>query len=203
MKTKLKSIIRLSLLTLAALVVGVNVYSLNASRLAGDAVPMPFGVGAAVVLSGSMEPALSVGDLLIVTEREAYGVGDVVVYLDGPTAITHRIVEVREVTTEPPEADTSAPQTELQMVTQGDANNTPDEPISAGQIKGAVALRIPLLGYLVNVIKTPVGTLVILAAAVLLLERSFRNDKKRDREQMDEIRREIEMLKQQREEPKN
>ena len=56
------------LVTLAALV-GINVYALNASRLAGNQVPMPFGVGASVVLSGSMEPELSVGDLLLCGSR--------------------------------------------------------------------------------------------------------------------------------------
>ena len=201
MKNKhIKTAIRISLLTLAAVIVGLNVYSINASRLAGDAMPMPFGVGAAVVLSGSMEPALSVGDLLIVTEQETYGVGDIVVYCDGATAITHRILSVDEVEVESPEPD-AAPITETQITTKGDANNTADEPISPAQIKGEVTLAIPLVGYIVNVIKTPVCTVLILAAAILLLERSFRKEKQQDDERLDELRREIEKLKQQREEP--
>ena len=60
------SVARYIILGLLAVVIGLNVFSLNATRLAGDAVPMPFGFGGSVVLSGSMEPALSVGDLLIV-----------------------------------------------------------------------------------------------------------------------------------------
>ena len=44
---------------------GINVYLWNASSLAGNAMPMPFGFGMAVVLSGSMEPVLSVNDLLL------------------------------------------------------------------------------------------------------------------------------------------
>ena len=198
---KIKTVVRIFLLTLAALIIGLNVYTINASRLAGDAVPMPFGVGAAVVLSGSMEPALSVGDLLIVTREESYGIGDIVVYQDGSTAITHRIVGMEEAEVDSPSPEGSQPAVELRITTQGDANDTPDDPISPTQIKGRVAFSIPLVGYIVNVIKTPIGTLLILAAALFLLERSFRLDKKRDDDQLEEIRRQIEELKKQREEP--
>ena len=75
----IKTVIRIGLLILVALIIGINLYTINASRIAGNAVPMPFGIGAAVVLSGSMEPALSAGDLLIVAESSSYGVGDMVV----------------------------------------------------------------------------------------------------------------------------
>lgn len=199
MKNTGKTIIRISLLTLAALLIGLNVYSINASRLAGDSVPMPFGVGAAVVLSGSMEPALSAGDLLIVTEKDSYSVGDVVVYQDGSSAITHRIVSMEEIEVENPDSDSGESLTEWQFVTQGDANNIPDSPIHQSRIKGKVSFRIPYIGYVVNLIKTPIGTILILAAAVFLLERSFRRDKERDHDQLEAIRREIEQLKKQNE----
>lgn len=179
-KQVLKTVLRITLLVLAALVVGINVYLLNASRLAGDAVPIPFGIGSAVVLSGSMEPEISVGDLLIISESKNYEVGDVVVYQDGRMAVTHRIVAISE----------------DEVITKGDANNTEDDPITIEQIKGKVVVAIPLAGYAVNAIKTPIGTLCILALAIFLLERSFRTEKQRDEKQLDAIRAEIERLKQ-------
>lgn len=179
-KKTLIAIIRISLLTLAALIIGLNVYTINSSRLAGDAVPMPFGVGAAVVLSGSMEPELSVGDLLIVAKRDSYAIGDVVVFQDGRTAVTHRIVSIS--------AD--------HVVTQGDANNIQDAPIALEQIKGEVALAIPFLGYAVNIIKTPLGTLCILTLAIFLLERSFHLEKEKDNQTLENMKAEIERLKQ-------
>lgn len=47
--------------------------------LAGNQVPMPFGMGVAVVLSGSMESELITNDVIIVRETNDYAVGDVVV----------------------------------------------------------------------------------------------------------------------------
>lgn len=178
-KQVLKTVLRITLLVLAALVVGTNVYLLNASRLAGDAVPMPFGIGSAVVLSGSMEPEISVGDLLIIYESKNYEVGDVVVYQSGRIAVTHRIVSIS--------GD--------EVITRGDANNAEDEPITLERIKGKVVMIIPCVGYLVNIIKTPLGTFSIIALAVFLLERSFRVEKEKDDQQLKDIKAEIEKMK--------
>lgn len=179
-KKRFKIAIRIASLALVALIIGLNVYTINASHLAGNTVPMPFGVGAAVVLSGSMEPELSVGDLLIVAERKTYDVGDIVVYQDGRMAVTHRIISISK----------------NEVITCGDANNIEDAPITHAQIKGKVVLAIPLLGYAVNIIKTPLGTLCIIALAVFILERSFRLEKAKDTEALENIKAEIEKLKQ-------
>ena len=168
------------MLVVVALIFGVNMYAFNASRLAGNTVPMPFGVGMTVVLSGSMEPKLSTGDLLLVVEKDEYFEDEIIVFQEGRMAITHRIVTI--------EGD--------EITTCGDANNTPDDPITKEQIKGKVVLAIPLVGYLVNAIKTPIGTIVILAAAFFLLERSFRAEKEENRKKLDDIKAEIEKLKQ-------
>lgn len=178
-KQRLFSLLRLLGLCVLAAVIGINVYTFNASRLVGNAFPMPLGFGLSVVLSGSMEPELSTGDLLLVVAREEYKPDEVVVFLDGRSAVVHRIIAM--------DGDT--------VTTQGDANNQADEPISTELICGKVVLAIPLIGYLVSVIKTPLGTLLILALAVWLLNRSFRRDQKEKTEQLDMIRAEIEKLK--------
>ncbi len=177
---KIFSYLRLPLLCIVAAVLGINIYTWNATRLTGNIVPMPFGVGAAVVLSGSMEPELSVGDLLFVAERDTYEVEDVVVYQDGGMAVTHRIIAINE----------------NEVITKGDANNTEDDPITLSHIKGEVVFAVPLVGYIVNLLKSPIGMLLILAAAVFLLESSFHGEKQRDEKALDEIRAEIERLKQ-------
>ena len=178
---KLKTALRIGLIVLAAAVLGVNLYTWNLSLVSGNTVPMPFGVGAAVVVSGSMEPALSAGDLIIVAEREDYAVGDVIVFQDGRMAVTHRITAVADDT----------------VTTKGDANNTEDSPIHRAQIKGKVVAAVPLAGYVVNAIKTPLGTLALLALAVVLMESSFRAEKQKDADELAAIRAEIERLKKQ------
>ena len=133
----------------------------------------------AVVLSGSMEPAVSVGDLLIISEWNNYQVGDIVVYQSGRIAVTHRIVSIS--------GD--------EVITRGDANNAEDEPIPLERIKGKVVMIIPCVGYLVKIIKTPLGTFAIIALAVFLMERSFRVEKEKDDQQLKDIKAEIEKMK--------
>lgn len=178
---KLKAPIRIALLVLVAVLIGVSIYSINAARLSGNRFPMPLGIGASVVLSGSMEPSLSVGDLLIVVPTDELGVGDVVVYTSSGAAIVHRIIEIDT------ESGTA--------VTRGDANNASDDPIPLTAIKGKVVYAIPLLGYAVEAIKTPVATVALIALAIWLMEASFRQDRARGDDEREALIREIERLK--------
>ena len=88
------------------------------------------------VATGSMEPAIGVGDVVVVcrTDPDTLQVGDVIRYrLDGYTVI-HRIVERQD------GADGQA----QAFITQGDNNNGPDsEPVSPEQIMGRVILTVP------------------------------------------------------------
>ena len=175
---QLKTAGRLAVLLVIGIFLGVRFYAWNAQSLTGNPVPMPFGVGASVVLSGSMEPTLSVGDLLIFTEQEKYMVGDVVVYQSGRTPVVHRIVAM--------DAES--------VVTRGDANNASDIPFTPDQIKGKVNLVIPLIGHLFLALKTPVGTLLTVAVALLLMELSFRKERKEKQNEQDKIKEEIRLL---------
>ena len=51
-KFKWTDLTRRVVLVLLGIVLGVNVYLANAQRLVGNQLPMPFGYGAAMVLSG-------------------------------------------------------------------------------------------------------------------------------------------------------
>ena len=171
-------LIRYIILGLIAVGIGVNVFLLNATRLTGNAVPMPFGFGMSVVLSGSMEPALSVGDLLIVREQESYEIGDIVVYQNGNMPVVHRIMELDEET----------------VVTRGDANNTNDEPLPVTAIKGEVIAAVPQVGQLLWVLKSPVAIVVMLLVAVLLVECSFRTGKAEKEKEKERLKAEIRAL---------
>lgn len=181
MKNKKKTsrtVFRSVLLVFISLVLGVSVYMWNAHRLTNNAMPMPFGWGMSVVLTGSMESELSPGDLVIIREAEDYEIGDIVVYQSGHELIIHRIIDIDGET----------------LTTMGDANNTPDDPIKLDAIKGRLVFSIPFIGRIVNIIKTPVGIIVILFAAFALLESSYRREKARDTEDIEKIKEEIRRL---------
>ena len=172
-------LLRALIIAAAGLLIGVSVYFINTTSFVGGGYPMPFGYGASVVLSGSMEPALRVDDLIFVHREPDYDVGDVVVYRRMGVSVVHRIVS----------------ESDLSVITKGDANNAADDPISPSDIKGEVVGRVAGAGVWVDFLRSPVGVIVVLGAAALLLELSFRKEKAQDDRQLDDIRREIEMLK--------
>lgn len=178
-KNKYSALFRRIALAVLGILLGINVYLANARSLAGQKLPMPFGIGTAVVLSGSMEPTLSVNDVIIVREQESYNVGDIVVYENGREMIVHKIIEKNGAT----------------LTTKGDANNTADEPISTEAVKGKVAFSVPYAGAIVKVLRSPVGAIVIILAAVLLTEGSFRRKKESDEIKIEKIKEEIRRLK--------
>ena len=179
MNTKKKSIVRHILLIILGLVLGLNLYLANARGVVGNQMPMPFGTGAAVVMSGSMEPTLSKGDLIFVRKAETFHTGDIVVYQSDSMLVVHRIVSLYGST----------------VVTQGDANNTADEPIDLSQVKGVVQFHIPFMGTILELVKTPAGTLLILLLAFALVELSFRRQKEQDDQDMEQVKAEIRRLK--------
>lgn len=178
-KTKGLAIFRRMVLALVAIIVGVRVYTWNAESLVGNRMPMPFGYGAAVVLSGSMEPTFYVDDVIFAKEEEQYAVGDIVVYQDGDMVIVHRVVAVNEET----------------IQTKGDANNIADAPIAKDKVKGKVIASIPSMGGMVRFMKNPVAVVGILAAAVFLMEFSYRKEKEKDDDELEKIKAEIRKLK--------
>lgn len=182
-----RAILRIAIIVLMAVLIGASVYSINAARLAGNSLPMPLGFGATVVLSGSMEPTLSVGDLLIVVPSEEYSIGDIVVYESSGISVVHRIIALED----------------GMAVTQGDANNASDDPISTSSVKGRVVAAIPMLGYLVQLIQTPIVTVILIILAIWLMEASFKHDKESDEQEREQLIKEIERLKEDAEKENN
>ena len=176
--SKWKRVLRYVILALLGIIIGVNVYWLNAAKLTGNQVPMPFGYGASVVLTGSMEPTISQGDLILIRAEEGYEVDDIVVYQSGNISVVHRVVSIDEET----------------VVTKGDANNSSDEPFPVEAIKGEVFAAVPKVGYAVWMLKSPAGIIVTVTAAVLLVELSYLNERKRKTEEQEKIKEEIRRL---------
>lgn len=175
----LKTILRIVALALVGIFLGLNLYIWNAQSLMGNALPMPFGVGTAVVLSGSMEPTLSIDDLIIVRSCESYEVGDVVVYQSGSMLVVHRIISIDGTT----------------VITQGDANNADDGEMDISVIKGIVVGRVKNAGAVVRLLKSPLVSIGLLAGAVFLTERSYRKERQKGSDELEQIKEEIRRLK--------
>lgn len=126
-------------------------------------VPLAFGARPFTVLTSSMEPAISAGDV-VVEERISpldAGIGDVVTFkdhADQDRLITHRVQAVRR----------DGPF--LWFVTRGDANNASERwRISAGGDLGRVLYRVPLVGHVAAFAGTWAGLLLLLLVPLSLL----------------------------------
>lgn len=115
-----------------------------------------------VVLSGSMEPTISTGDAVLVTEQSPAAIerGDVITFAteNEETPTTHRVVEIRQ-TDEGRE-----------FVTKGDANENRDpQPVSGRNVIGTLALSIPYIGYVIKFAGTQMGFIALVGIPLGLL----------------------------------
>ncbi len=177
-KIKAKKILYLLLILILSAVVGIGIYNQNAERVMGNKMPMPFGMGVSVVLTGSMEPKLSVNDMIIVKKTDSLYEGQIVVFQDESSLIVHRIISI--------DGDT--------VITQGDANDISDAPITKEDIKGEVVGVVPFVGVFIKLIKHPIVTVLMIALAIFLMERSFRTEKEQKNNEVSAIKKEIEEL---------
>lgn len=184
MKKRAMVFFRRLMLVIAAVIFGVNLYTWNSRMLGTEPLPMAFGYGLVLVMSGSMEPTYSVNDVLLIREAENYEIGDVIVFRTDGMRVVHRIVDADDKTVQ----------------TQGDANNVADEPIAREDICGHVIGCASGLGALVLLIRKPVVALCILAAAMLLAMKSISGENKQEDEELQRIREEIRRLREEQDE---
>jgi signal peptidase I len=117
------------------------------------------------VMSGSMEPALRVGSIVLSQKIDTAELkpGDIITFnsvKEQGGTITHRIKSISKV------------QGATFFTVKGDANKSADvDPVKVADIQGKVLFTIPLLGYVSVWMKTPIGfiVLVILPAAIIII----------------------------------
>lgn len=175
-----KLVLRMVLIIIISIVFGFSIYSWNAKSLRGDLLPMPFGIGMGVVMTGSMEPNITEEDLIIVKSADEYHIDEVIVYQSQGKLIVHRIIEI--------DGD--------MIITKGDANNVSDEAININQVKGKVTKVLVGFGSLIKFIKSPFGVVLILGVAILLLVLSYKKEQDFENEKINVLKEEIRKIKQ-------
>lgn len=125
--------------------------------------PIPGNYKLLIVESGSMEPAIQTGSVVVVKPAESYQSGDVITFQDRgkKKTTTHRIVDLEVVSGE------------VRYITKGDANNAEDtNRVFDSKILGKVLVDVPYLGYFFAMAKKPIGfvLLVIVPCVIIILE---------------------------------
>jgi signal peptidase len=106
------------------------------------------------VLTGSMEPEIKVGSLVVVKETpiKELNVEDIITYKTKSSLITHRIVKINE---------------NGSLITKGDANNTCDiGEINEDQLQGKVILRLNRLGTIIQTLKQNIILVILVLIGI-------------------------------------
>lgn len=140
-------------LTLMVLVVaGVFVASM---------MPIPGNIELKVVKSGSMEPAIKTGALVLIKPQAIYGVGDIITFgEDTKTAVptTHRVVAMQ--------GEGSA----ATFTTKGDANEEADpQPVAYREVIGRVLIDVPYAGFVLDFARKPLGFALLIGLPALII----------------------------------
>jgi len=137
--------------------------------------PIPGNYKVMMVLSGSMEPAIKTGSIVLVKPAHStgsgqadYKIGDIITfgpYTKTKAPTTHRIIDMKVIEGVP------------SYITKGDANESPDQrEVQKKEVVGKVLFSIPYLGYAVNAAKKPFGFMaLIVIPATLIIYDELRN----------------------------
>ena len=134
------------------------------------------------VISGSMEPTYSVGDLLYVktVDPDSVRVGDPITFVlnEDLVVATHRVVDI--------DAENR------QFTTKGDANKSEDAaPVHFNNLIGVPVFAVPLLGYVSAYIQSPPGMYVAIGLGAALLVAVFLPDLLTKKEKKEEKQEEV------------
>lgn len=127
--------------------------------------PSIFGYSVQRVISGSMEPTLRVGDIILsksVSDPSEIKVDDIITFEGGADfddkMITHRVIV-------PPTQNIYGDYT---LTTKGDSNMTPDKEINFSAVKSKYIRTISLLNKFYDFFLSPWGLIIFIAALLII-----------------------------------
>ena len=158
---KIKKIFNVIINIFCILIIVLNIYIIFNNIVLKNNTISAFGYSALIVISGSMEPEISVDDLILIKSQDEYTLDDIVTYKTTNSLVTHRIIRIDE----------------EKIYTKGDSNNTEDDPIKVEQIYGKVVYNIKGIGKVISFITKPTTISVLLGSTFLFIIIA-RNNKK-------------------------
>ncbi|HOX29558.1 MAG TPA: signal peptidase I [Candidatus Paceibacterota bacterium] len=134
--------------------------------LAITILPVPGNIKFFSVMSGSMEPAIKTGGVVVVSPRSEYKVGDIISFStveDKMVSVTHRITRIEQ------------DNYETVYIVKGDGNEFEDsDPVKPNEIIGQVIFTLPWVGFLLGWAKKPiVFTAIVFIPASLVIYNEF------------------------------
>lgn len=176
---QIRTLIGILLCIVLVLVLIVNITLIVRSYVDPDEVPSFLGYKPFIVLSGSMEPEISPGDLILTknVDPKEIKVGDIISFRSDETiVVSHRVTEVLT-------------EGGLAFYTKGDANIGEDaENVLPEDLEGIYLFRIGGLGSIALFLQTPVGLLIFVIIPFCLfilydiVSRNRRNKREKSRE---------------------
>lgn len=145
-----------------------NISLIAQSILKPNKTPSFLGVKTYVIISGSMEPNIEIGDIVVVKAEENLDIGDVISYRKGQSVITHRITQINK-----------NENGEIEYKTQGDNNNVEDEEsIKPSNIEGKVIKIVSKLGNVTLILQNKVIIIFIFIIFYIYVSRNYKKNKK-------------------------
>ena len=139
-----------------------------------------FGMKAAIILTGSMEPKIPTHSVVFVdthTQVNEINVGDIIAFrVNDDTTVTHRVIEIDNNLNE--------------FITKGDANETEDlAPVPFDNFMGKTELVIPYVGGIILELKGSKGIILLAGIIIfnLLLDYIIKTSSKIKKEELTNI----------------
>lgn len=152
---KIKKIIFGILSTILVIILVFNVYNFICIKVLGHDLATINGYAMLEVVSGSMEPTIHKGDMIIIdTKARYYKDKDIITFYDKEGSfVTHRILSI--------DLDNGT------MVTKGDNNNTKDAASSLTNVVGKYVTKLTGIGILLASFKNPFTMVMIFIIGLL------------------------------------
>lgn len=154
-ETKIKNKINIIVYVLLIPILIYNLFLIIQAIIKPQKTPDFLGIKTYVIISGSMQPNLNIGDIVIVknVKVEDLQEGDIISFRQGQSVITHRISEI------------ISNKGQIEYKTKGDNNNTEDSgTIKYDAIEGKVVRVVPNLGKIALALQ---GKIVIICILII------------------------------------